>query len=232
MGLLKVDSKFVEDCESCFYTMLDLFKFYPKTIPSSNTLNASLNSIRKSYLFQSNSFTDQEIFKKERIKSFITDDQIDILISILAVIEKERFPVHEIGIMKTFGHYKSKELKIRREEYLNKDAKQKGRVLDVDDGYSDLTRFQRLRFLIYDLAEFNKKKVLQLLGLEASAVKHLLIKLGIEDLPNFENLPVLILRYFQVLKKLIFHFLIYFLLSKDYSYIHKFLVIAVFKSKE
>lgn len=232
LGLLKINSQFVEDAESCFYLLLNFFDLYPPSIPSSDvSLGMSLPNLSKSYLQKSHTSSDIEMFKNEKMLTFLNNDQIDILISILAVIEKTRFPVYEIGIMKIFGHFKSKELEIRRDKFLSRNESNRT-DFDIDDGYSDSRRFHRLKFLIYDLAQFKKDKVLQLLGLETKGVKHLLIKLMIEQSANFSKMPDMLRRYFELLKKFIFQFLVYFVCSKEYSYLHKFLVVAVFKAKE
>ena len=137
-----------------------------------------------------------------------------------------------MGILKIFGHYQSKELMLRRSNYLEKKIKQSQRNINFFKDYSKFSKFNKLKFLIYDISKFNKKKVYQLLGLEHQDIKQLLIKLGLEFSVNFDSIPKILSDFYDLTKKYMFQYLIYLMFSKEYNYYHKFLIIAILKSKD
>ena len=231
LDFLKIKSKFIGDCESCFYSILYIFEKYPSIVPY--VKKSSLYQIkRKSILNDSKRESTEILFQDEKIKSIFTNDQIDLLIYILAIIEKNKFPEHEVGIMMIFEYYKTKELNIREVYSSDNITDGSNEVLDVYNEDSDMSRFKRLKFLIYDIIKYKKKKVFQLFGLDYLTTKHLLIKLGFEHTPSFKTLSPYVLEFYSMIKDFMFQYLVYVMFSNEYSYLHKFMIIAILKSKD
>lgn len=227
---LGLDPQFLEDFENVFYMGVDMLELYPSFSKKRN--GKSLGSFKDlEYLKKPDQYAlNLNTIPDDKIESFFTDAQIDIFISILAVIEKESFSRNQAIIMQSLGLFKKAELQRRKSiSSFYKSQENQSEHLFKED--TDLSRFLRLKFLINDTSNFQKNKVFKLLGLSFSEVKHFLIKLGFGSSKSYKMLPPLMKNLFDLLKSQLFNFLIFAMMSNEYGFIYKFLIISALKAK-
>ena len=222
LSVLKIDCAFLDDIESSFYTMLDLANLYPKDI-----LNRKKGNLVD--LIQHSEFVDfgiQSISSKDLFESnhqtFLECEHIDLLLSILANIEIEDFPRNEKGIIWFFdlekaGSRNILDMKINLQRSWSRKK--------VDD--SELGRFKRLEYLTEQVNDKGKYLLKRVFKLENIHLEYLLIKIS----NKFARcLPYYLSMFVQNYRKLFLKFLIQVMLSKKYSFFHKFCVVMMLKS--
>lgn len=227
-SFLKVESYFLGDFESMFYSILEVMNHLPKKVSepvrrtSSFMFNSQVQSSRPSY--QEN----VENISSFRAKiTFITNLQIDVLLSILANICEADFPEYESGINFLFGFHKKTLNAHRKIQSLNQ--------LPMDEtprakGYGEVDRFYRLRKLLLRINEQRQAEIFEFFNLRFEKSQNLLIKLSLENSEEFCNLPTKMRVFYQLFKKWFFHFLVFLMLSKQCHFIHKFCILLMLKS--
>jgi hypothetical protein len=227
---LKVKSEFVGEAECCLYTLLGIFQIYPTEVPyvrKSSLLKAQKNIFMKD---RRESVEEDLAFKDEKIITFLSDDQIKILIKILSLIEQEKFEENKVGIMILFGFYNDKELTLRTQtKEIESSIEPMSSSKEIN--WENLTPEDSLTFLLDDITKFQKSKVFQFLGLNHLEIKHFLIKLSIEQWAHFNFISEKIKYMFASMKVYFFQYLVYLMFSRRIEFVHKFLIIAALKSK-
>ena len=97
LSFLKVNDEFLRDIESIFYSYLDSSRCLPKTTCVSNQKQSVVfnSDIRLENPKVLNEFTVENITSFKSKQTFISDDQIDILLSILVNVYKNDFLKNE-----------------------------------------------------------------------------------------------------------------------------------------
>lgn len=229
---MKVRPGYVGDAENCFYSLLYVLGKYPKAAPIKR--RSSLMSVRRTSIMTSSLDADlrHNSLKEEKIRSPFSEGQIEILVYILAIIDKDRFVENQLAVLMMFGYFRN----LKSQDQVKMVFEKQGEKLELTSDFfvkgSDSSRFGRLKMILENVSKNKRENVFQLFGLDHLSFKHFLIKLGLEFFPFFEKLPPKLKKLYWVIKKFMFQYLIFLMFSNKYSFLHKFLIIAILKAKD
>lgn len=216
--MLRVDSSFVGDIESGFYSTLDLLGRYPeKVISKTRCLDKwDLDIANKLKTVEEESFLE-DFFKVNNETSF-DEKEIDLFLSILSNIEIQDFEENQAGIVWYFG-------------LLNNltDIVQKAKASSIYKGSesSEIHRFLRLKYMIETIAREKKYILCRLFELDRAYIEHFFIKISskfrLSSPPYFSE-------FLRKLESYRLNFIVMVLMSEKYHFIHKFCMVAMLKS--
>jgi hypothetical protein len=230
LSLLKVNCEFLNDLEGAFYSLIDVLGLFPKKFVCKN----EPVSVFDSELFRSytnlEDASNQNFENLQRKKTFFTNAHIDLLLAVLSNINKNEFEKNEAGIKWLFNLKKSKKMNMKKRMRSKNQKKTQIEEKDCHKEGKQIQRYLRLKSLLEQINRLNFEKIIEIFNLKHSVLEVLLIKLSLCSSENYKFFPSFAKRFYSLLKKNIFNFLVYLMFSKKYHFVHKFCIILMIKS--
>ena len=229
LSMLKIDCEFLTDFESMCYTLIDLLSLFPKNLPQEDQ---DLN-IFDSDLFRTNTQKDQDRKQQPTInhktlflktKSFVTKDQLDLALFVLACTKKADFQHNYAGIEWLFKVGKSKHSRRKRKRARSQiSPKTSHSSLNQEDG--EWGRFLRLKSLTSKVKKQGLHKLFEIFNLKTHAADLLLIKLSL--CIQLHRFPAQLKDLYTLFAQFFFQYLLVVMFSRKYTFVHKFCVLMI-----
>ena len=219
LGSLQIDCDFLEDIEALIYTTLDSLNIYPRM----SSLKEFVEGQREQRSRPGTVQSLNELGPCAEEKAFLSNERVDVLIAVLALVERSDYATREMQISWFF----KLELKDDCQSLTKMDKKDQKK-----GGPSVLGKFKRLKYLVEFVAQWKRSELLEVFGLVNQARRTFLNKLGLSLHDSSDFLESRIQSFQKVYKEFFFNFMVSFLFKSECHFFHKFCVLCVLKLRQ
>ena len=229
-SLLKIKSHFLGDVESMFYSILNILGLFPQHAPMprcSNNSSYTRNRIFKSELDINTKNKDRLILPGDKL---LSQDQVDLLLTVLTLIQKKDYPHHESAILRMFQFGMRASLHFNRRKMHETVKEFRCNNLRYDQ-FNEVSRFKRMKFIIKEIFAKRSNLVHEVLNLNSEVVQSLQVKLGMRFTPEFDLLPLHLQRFYSKFQQFFFNYSLMVMFSREILFVHKFCIILILQSQ-